>query len=232
MSLMPGDPVTVTFGTQNGAGQVTAPDSTPTAMVIRNGDDQGAVAVTITNKATGSYKASFTIPSGWSIKDVVALEVVVVVGGVTSPRVRIFTWVLGASANVTLSGVVGAAAPAAVVGNPITLEQFELTDHTFALTVTDAAGDPVTLTANDLRFIVQDTELTPSSKFKVENSVFGTITVTGASNNVANVRVQLDQLATPLTAGEYVWRFWDKTNKQVLLHGVYRVLPAEFDYTA
>ena len=71
--IYPGDAVTVEFTTTN---QTTAAlqdaDALPTGVLVRNGTDT-AIAVTVTNKATGRYKAAVTIPSTYVGGDEVQL---------------------------------------------------------------------------------------------------------------------------------------------------------------
>lgn len=71
--IYPGDSVTVDFVTTN---QTTAAlqdaDSLPAGLLVRNGADT-AVTVTVTNKATGRYKAAVTIPSTYAAGDEVQL---------------------------------------------------------------------------------------------------------------------------------------------------------------
>ena len=71
--IYPGDAITVDFVTTN---QTTAAlqdaDALPTGVLVRNGADT-AIAVTVTNKATGRYKAAVTIPSTYVGGDEVQL---------------------------------------------------------------------------------------------------------------------------------------------------------------
>ena len=76
MITKPGETVTVDFTTQTAAtGALTDADSLPTGTVSKNGTDDGTVTVTVTNKATGRYKASFTVPVSYVAGDEVDLYI-------------------------------------------------------------------------------------------------------------------------------------------------------------
>ena len=63
MATKPSSSVTVDFTTQTAAtGAATDADSLPAGTLVVNGTDNGA-SVTVTNKATGIYKAAVTIPA-------------------------------------------------------------------------------------------------------------------------------------------------------------------------
>lgn len=65
----PGDSITTEFITEASTGAATNADSLPTAILARNGSDDGAVTVTVTNIDAGRYKAALTIPGGYSSGD-------------------------------------------------------------------------------------------------------------------------------------------------------------------
>jgi len=107
---------------------------------------------------------------------------------------------------------------------PIALEMYQGAYRVFALTVLDANGDAVDLGALTLRMVVHDPEDPTTANFAVED---GVITRTGAGNEVANVPVDPTQSASVLR--NYRWLLWDVTDEdqeQVLLHGLFNVLPA------
>src|SRR5690348_5446462 len=84
----PGDAVYAEFCTQNpSTGAATNADSLPTGTVNQNGTDDGTVTVTVTNKATGRYIASFTIPSGYSAGDVLNLSISATVNSIAGKNV-------------------------------------------------------------------------------------------------------------------------------------------------
>ena len=81
MSIKSGQAVTVDFTTQNpSSGAASDADSLPTGTLVVNGTDNGAT-VTVTNKATGVYKAAVTLPS-LSAGDVVQIRVAATVSSV------------------------------------------------------------------------------------------------------------------------------------------------------
>lgn len=83
MDFKPGDVVYVEFTTQVfSTGSATNADSLPTGTVNKNGTDDGAVTVTVTNIDTGRYKASFTIPTTYIPGDVLNLTIAATVSSV------------------------------------------------------------------------------------------------------------------------------------------------------
>lgn len=83
MAYIPGDSLSLQFTIQNPTtGAATDADSLPTAVLSRNGTDDGAVTLTVTNKATGRYEITGTIPSGYAEADTIAVRVSATVGGI------------------------------------------------------------------------------------------------------------------------------------------------------
>lgn len=81
VSLQPGQTWDINFITRNKSNFDPADaDATPTVTLIRNGDDTGEV-VTVTNKTTGQYKATVTIPAGYVEGDDLELVGAWAVGG-------------------------------------------------------------------------------------------------------------------------------------------------------
>lgn len=87
MFVKPSDVVSIQFTTQNAtSGAAANADSLPTAVLVKNGDDT-AETVTVTNIATGVYKASVTIPSSYVAGDEVQLRVAATVSSVAGKAV-------------------------------------------------------------------------------------------------------------------------------------------------
>ncbi len=63
------------------AGVGTAADSTPTAVLWRNGSASGVSVTVSTTAQTGLYKAVFTTDSGWSASDYLELYAVATIAG-------------------------------------------------------------------------------------------------------------------------------------------------------
>lgn len=79
MSFKPGDTFKIRFSTHNpSTGAAKDAESTPTATLVRNGDNTGET-VTVANVTTGDYSAAGTIPSGWDAGDEVSLLIVATV---------------------------------------------------------------------------------------------------------------------------------------------------------
>jgi hypothetical protein len=75
MVYAPNDPVKKLFFLHGITGALVNGDSAPAGTVYQNGTADGAVTVTVTNLATGKYKAEFTIPSGYAPGDIVECTV-------------------------------------------------------------------------------------------------------------------------------------------------------------
>lgn len=87
MPVQPGQSVGFQFITQSLTGEAQNADSLPAGFLVRNGDDS-AEAVTITNIATGVYKAAYTIPTTWDYQDTVAVRIEATVGGIAAKAIR------------------------------------------------------------------------------------------------------------------------------------------------
>ena len=62
-------------------------DSTPTALLKKNGTTDGAVTVTISAISTGEYTAQFTVPSGYAVGDYIEVIATKVVSSITAKEV-------------------------------------------------------------------------------------------------------------------------------------------------
>jgi len=118
----------------------------------------------------------------------------------------------GAGASVVLGPVVGSAAPGDRFSSPVTLQMFQHSKKTFALTVTDADGEVVDLSAKTLRFVVHDASDPTTGIFDVEDDA---ITISGDDNEVALVPVSTTQSATAYKRVR--WVLWDVTSDAALL---------------
>lgn len=105
--------------------------------------------------------------------------------------------------------------------SPLQLEQFQLSEAEHAITVTDAAGSAIDLTALTLRLVVFDESKPPVGMFQVTN---GSIVVSGASNNIATVTV--DATASATASENYRWILWSTTDSVALANGAFKIWPA------
>lgn len=121
--------------------------------------------------------------------------------------------------SVTVGPLTAAAVPAQVVSSPIALEGFYASAKTFPVTVNDADGVVVDLSSKTLRFVVQTAAASPTELFSVNS-----VTVSGSSNEVANIPVSDTDMTQDLD--EYEWRLWDIAVPEVLLHGSLKILAA------
>lgn len=123
------------------------------------------------------------------------------------------------AASIIIGPVVSSADAANFIGEPSELAIFKKEAKTFLLTVLDANGDAVDLSAMTLRFVVESTAAAARTVIFSSTS----ITVTGASNEIANVAVTSTN-SNVAASDNYEWRLWDDTGEQVLLHGQFSVV--------
>ena len=73
------------------AGVGTAADSTPTAVLWRNGSASGVSVTVSTTAQTGLYKAVFTTDSGWSAADYLELYAVATLAGTAGYLAKVWS---------------------------------------------------------------------------------------------------------------------------------------------
>lgn len=84
----PGDSYHGLFTTSRfDTGAATDADSTPVATITKNGVDDGAVTITVTNIDTGRYKISCTIPNTYTAGDVCVISAAATVNSVAGKGV-------------------------------------------------------------------------------------------------------------------------------------------------
>ena len=92
------------------AGVGTAADSTPTAVLWRNGSASGVSVTVSTTAQTGLYKAVFTTDSGWAAADYLELYVTATIAGTAGYLAKVWSSteigaaVLDSAARVKLHG--------------------------------------------------------------------------------------------------------------------------------
>jgi hypothetical protein len=88
MSYRPGDTFYGEFTTCNAAtGAAQDADGLPVATATRNGADDAAFALTVTNLDTGRYKVSGTIPATYAKGDSLQVSIAATVGGIAGKAV-------------------------------------------------------------------------------------------------------------------------------------------------
>lgn len=189
MFVKPSDVVSIQFTTQNATtGAAANADSLPTGVLVKNGDDT-AETVTVSNIATGVYKASVTIPSGYVAGDEVQLRIAATVssvagkaviwaGEVDTARGSELTAAVWAYATRTLTQ---SAASAAATIEGTTLTVYRGTTWTIALT-----GLGSLTTNSKLWFTVKErlTDTDSAALIQVEKTN-GLTRVNGAAYNTA-----------------------------------------------
>lgn len=97
-------------------------------------------------------------------------------------------------------------------------------DKTLLITVTDANGDPVTLTGVGLLWRVLRDAASPT--VYLEKTDGAGIAVTGASNNIATITIDATSDYADLEGGIYRHELWDLDNNLLLSYGDCFILPA------
>lgn len=88
MTYKPGDSFYGEFCTHRfDTGVATNADLTPVATATKNGVDDAAFVLTVTNLATGRYKVTGTVPAGYAAGNAVQISVSATVNGVTGKAV-------------------------------------------------------------------------------------------------------------------------------------------------
>jgi len=128
----------------------------------------------------------------------------------------------GSGTTITLGPLVAAREPGNRITSPITLEMFEYESKTFAITVVDADGDPVDLSALTLRFVVYTQSNPPTGKFDVEEA-----NIDRNGTNVALVNV-------PAASADFAdedlrWVLRNTATGEVLAHGPFAIVASVDD---
>ena len=132
----------------------------------------------------------------------------------------------GGISSVVVGPLTSAQTPGNIIGTPTPLEQFDHAAHTHLITVNDADGDPISLTGKTLKFVCETRASTPVLVFSVDTVTGPRITVTGASNEIANVQILPADYADD-GPGSYNWRLWDTTtagSEALLLFGTFEIV--------
>lgn len=113
------------------AGVGTAADSTPTAVLYRNGSASGVTVTVSTTAQTGLYKATFTTDSGWSAADHLELYATATIGGTSGYLAKVwssteYASTFAAGQQVDLVNAPNATAVAAIQSGLLTNSDFNL----------------------------------------------------------------------------------------------------------
>jgi hypothetical protein len=127
------------------AGVGTAADSTPTAVLWRNGSASGVSVTVSTTAQTGLYKAVFTTDSGWDNADFLELYVTATIAGTAGYLAKVWSSTeIGASELDSAVGTqiskIEAAVAGTVSGAGTSTEVFVGPSATLTITV-DASGN-------------------------------------------------------------------------------------------
>ena len=103
MGYDPGSSYYKEFATANPTtGAAQNADSLPTATANHNGTDDGSFTLTVTNVATGRYKITGTVPSGYAAGDVVNVSVAATVSSVAGVAI-VDTQILNVKTGIVLA---------------------------------------------------------------------------------------------------------------------------------
>lgn len=138
MSYKPSDPYCKEFTTANpSTGAAQNADSLPVATANRNGTDDAAFVLTVTNLDTGRYKITGTVPNTYAKGDVVNVTVAATVNSVAG-KACVDTFVLDSKRVGDLNDV---AATAIVSGGAITTGGGKVSEVALVDTLTTYAGN-------------------------------------------------------------------------------------------
>jgi hypothetical protein len=126
----------------------------------------------------------------------------------------------GGGGTIVLGPLVASVDLANRLATPIAFEMFQHAEKEFVITVLDANGDPVDLSAMTLRFIVYDANDPPNTMFQMEDE---DITISGANNEIARVTVTATESAT---AADGLWILWDVPTDTALARGSFAIRAA------
>lgn len=215
----------------NGSGGTQDADTSPTCVLVVNGVDSGA-SVTVSHKAAGRYKWIATAPTIADYDQVQIVRTATVDALVDTAPVFEFNQQTVASGG-------GSPAPPSSA-TPTSGRHFRTRDLAQigagtappeVFNVVDASGDPVDVSAKDLRFVVANvSDLTPdddpfddvvTGSWSYETGGSG-ITVGGTGNNVVTVQHDASKTVTP---GEYRYFLIDVTDSLLLATGRLPIIP-------
>jgi len=195
--------------------KVTA-DSLPTATLWRNGVVT-AETVTVTDQTGGDYKVAFTIPTTYDVGDTLQIKFAATVNGIAGEAT---VWSVDLGQATQTVQTIQSRTPGLRADSPFTIDVFQASAKSVAITVTDANGDAVDLSGLTLRFIVLDVNET--GVFDIENA---SITISGSSNEIATVPISSTNADALTTGTPYLWRLLDVSNDYaVLAYGSLNVL--------
>lgn len=81
MALRPGDSFAAEFHVHNASGALANADSAPTGVLVRNSVADTGPSIAVATAATGIYRVSGTVPSGYASGDLVQVRITATVGG-------------------------------------------------------------------------------------------------------------------------------------------------------
>lgn len=237
MSVRSAQSITVDFTVTGSTGALVNADSLPTGTLVVNGTDNGAV-VTVTNKATGIYKAAVTLPT-LAVGDVVQIRIAATVSGVASGAV---VWTdskdlaissSGGVAGLTITPILCATTnPRFTTRNLADVPQYSAPTDT--VNVTDANGTAIDLSAKDLRMVVCETTDAGEADDIFDDTLTGLyqyelgsgLAVGGDDNNQVTISHDAANTETP---GQYPYMLWNVTDRVMLMRGILPVVPAVFE---
>ncbi len=192
--------------------------ATPTAEIVKPGDTEyAAIAGAVSEIGSGTYHVTFAAADldtlGQSMLKVTA----------TGAKTQ-FVPVQIPGAALTLGPLVLTSQATNGIGTGSTFEMYQAAAKSFAITVEDADGEPVDLSAKTLRFTVYTEDSpTPDGVFQVAAA---SITVSGDDNEIATVAVSATQSAAANT--NLRWILWDvaESANEALAWGYLRIYPS------
>ena len=125
----------------------------------------------------------------------------------------------GGGSTTIVGPLIGTVSVEDFIGDPVNLAVFQAEARLHLITVVDRDGVPIDLSSIDMRFVIETNVESPVTLLTL------TPTVTGDNNEIANVQIsEIQSAALPATRHE--WKLWNDDTTQVMMHGIYSVLPS------
>lgn len=152
-------------------------DSLPSATATKNGADDGAFSLTVTNLDTGRYKITGTIPAGYTSGDVVQVSVAATVSSVAAKAV-VNSFVLDGQRNSDLK-VDTAAIKAKTDGLNFTGNDVKATLDGETVTVAPGSKTGYSLVSTGLNLVLVDGKTLPAALQIIAAGVLGKVSGAG-----------------------------------------------------
>ena len=219
MSIVSGQTVAKLFTVAHAAGPVNF-DSAPTGTLFVNGVSNAAT-VTITNVATGRYKAAVTLPTLVSY-DIAQIIITGVIDGITSDT-SIWDDVHDGGGTATVAPVVATATSTFYAEENLpSIAQASAVSVVFVCLDSDDVA--INLSGKTVRFIVTRTPESDAAVVFYRETGGSGVTVSGADSNNVTVAITTTNTASALRGW---YHLWNTTDSILLSRGAISIDPAK-----